>query len=195
MAHNLKHNLIFRKRKNYFDCQEYQKNYNKKLILNQSKEFSEFTKSIGLKISKIILAPDQDEELNHETKISILSDNFTEQNAIFQYLRAKDLALLSNFQYLLQRKALIGIHKMPSIGKISKLQHKLNNFFEIKKNQNGVGYFSLPQPKIKYVCENFLLKNQEKTYRKFRIKLNIDSTSITSTNLILLNISFNFICH
>ena len=90
---------------------------------------------------------------------------------------------MSNFQYLLQRKALIGIHKMPSIGKISKLQHKLNNFFEIKKNQNGVGYFSLPQPKIKYVCENFLLKNQEKTYRKFRIKLNIDSTSITSNKL------------
>ena len=30
MAHNLKHNLIFRKRKNYFDCQEYQKNYRSK---------------------------------------------------------------------------------------------------------------------------------------------------------------------
>jgi hypothetical protein len=51
----------------------------------------------------------------------------------------------------------------------------------------------LPEPKIRFVCEQFLLKNTDFTKQNFKIKISVDSTTITSSNILLLNISFNLI--
>ena len=188
--------IYSRKRKNYFDITTGQgKQDCKKMILNQTNNLSDVAQTIGLKLNEIILTPtDQDNKQNQViTKITVLNDDFTESKRIFQYLKAKDLAHMSEKHYLLQRKALLEIHPMPSIEKINKFQIELNKFFEIKKNENDLGFYCLPDQKIKYVCENFLLKNQKFSNETFRVKLNIDSTSITSSNLLLLNISFNLI--
>ena len=42
---------------------------------------------------------------------------------------------------------------MPGIKAVTKLQFKLNDFFEIQSNDDG--FFVNPQNKIKYVCQNF----------------------------------------
>jgi hypothetical protein len=78
---------------------------------------------------------------------------------------------------------------MPGLRKIINLQHLLDNFFAIEDNQYG--FFCLPEPKIKFVCEQFLLKNPDFSNSNFKIKLSIDSTTITSSNILLLNLSFN----
>ena len=187
--------VIIKHKKKYSDCERNKKFLHKKSILNLSKKLSEFSESIGLKIKEIILTPEDDEQNQNQikTKITVLNENFSQQKEIFQYLKAKDSSLLSVKHYFLLRKSLLGIHRIPSCKKINILQHKLDKFFEVKQNQRGHGFFCLPEPKIKFVCESFLLKNKKFEKKSFRIKINIDSTSITSTNLIKLNVSFNLI--
>jgi len=185
--------IYSRKRKNYFEVTSQGKLDCKKMILNQTKYLSDVAQTIGLQINEIILTPNDQDNKQDFTKITVLNDNFSDSKRIFQYLKAKDLAHMSVNHYLLQRNALLGIHPMPSIEKIYKFQNELNKFFKLKKNENEQGFYCLPLQKIKYVCENFLLKNQKFSNEFFRIKLNIDSTSITSSNLLLLNISFNLI--
>jgi hypothetical protein len=51
--------------------------------------------------------------------------------------------------------ALLDIQIMPEIKRILKIQYKLDKFFEI--TFNAFGFFCLPEQKIKYVCEKFLL--------------------------------------
>jgi len=187
--------VILKTKKKYFDCERNKKFLHKKSILNQSKELSDFSKSIGLRIKEIILTPGDDDQNQNQikTKITVMNDYFSQQKEIFQYLKAKDSSLLSVKHYILLRKSLQGIHRIPSPEKITNLQHKLDKFFELKKDQRGNGYYCLPEQKIKFVCESFLLKNKNFASTNFRIKINIDSTSITSTNLIILNVSFNLI--
>jgi hypothetical protein len=186
--------IYSRKRKNYFEITTCQgKQDCKKMILKQTKNLSDLAQTVGLKINEIILTPDDQDNKQDFTKITVLNDDFSESKRIFQYLKAKDLAHMSVNHYLLQRKALLGIHPMPSIEKIYKFQKELNKFFKIKKNENDLGFYCHPLQKIKYVCENFLLKNLKFSNERFRVKLNIDSTSITSSNLLLLNVSFNLI--
>ena len=180
---------ILRKRKNYFLCTNNQKILQKKLICTHTEDLSTLSQTIGLTINEIILTPE-----NHEQsipKITILPENITNKERIIKFLMAKDLANLSNLQYIAQRKALLGIHKMPGLKKILSMQKKLNNFFAI--DANDYGYYCSPTPKIRFVCEQFLLKNPEFSQKKFKIKLSIDSTTITSSNILLLNLSFNLI--
>ena len=66
---------------------------------------------------------------------------------------------MSENQYLNLRNTLLGFQQMPGINSIRILQNKLNNFFEIQNNDYG--YFCIPEQKIKFVCENLLLKNPE----------------------------------
>lgn len=104
---------------------------------------------------------------------------------------AKDLAHVSNKHYYIYRKTLSDIQRMPGIEKILKLKSKLDNFFEIKKNEYG--FFCTPEQKIKYVCQKFFSNNPNFSNRFFRIKLSLDSTSISTRNITLLNVSFNLI--
>ena len=47
------------------------------------------------------------------------------------------------------------------------------------------------EQKFKYVCEKFLMSQPSFSRLNFKIKLNIDSTSISKKNVTLLNVSFN----
>jgi hypothetical protein len=155
-----------KQRKNYFDCALRNRYKQKSAILKQTQEISQFCKSIGLKINEIILSPDDEDPFTIiKTKITVLSSEIPEERIIFSHLKAKDIAQISNRNYRLQRKALLGIQMMPGIKKVLKIQYKLDEFFEVKFNA-------------------FSRLN-------FKIKLNIDSTSISKKNIALLNVSFN----
>ena len=179
-----------KQRKNYFDCALRNRYKQKSAILKQTQEISQFCKSIGLKINEIILSPDDEDPFTIEkTKITVLSSEIPEERIIFSHLKAKDIAQISNRNYRLQRKALLGIQMMPGIKKILKIQYKLDEFFEVKFN--AFGYFCSPEQKFKYVCEKFLMSQPSFSRLNFKIKFNIDSTSISKKNVTLLNVSFN----
>ena len=180
-----------KKKKNFFDCSLRNKYKQKALIVNHAQELSEFGRSVGLKINEIILTPNNEETNSSKMRISVLPNEISQERIIFYHLMAKDISFLSNLNYRLQRRALLGIQRMPGIKKVLKLQHELNRFFEIK--QNSFGYFCSPEQKIKYVCGKFLLREPNFSKTNFKIKLSIDSTTISTNNLILLNVSFNLI--
>jgi hypothetical protein len=183
---------IFKRRKNYFDCEKNTKFQQKKAIANEAKKFQDFCKSFGLRINEIILGPNEgNDEDNLAPKITVLSCNLSDVKKTFKFLKAKDLAHMSHKSYSVQRQTLSDFQRIPDLHKLSKLQHKLNRFFKIQKNDYG--YFSLPEQKIKYVCESFLLNNPGFSNTSFKIKLSTDSTSITSSQINLLNFSFNLI--
>ena len=180
--------INFRKRKNFFSCEKSQKITNKKKLSRQAEALSDLSSSMGLTINEIILYP---EVQPSRPKITIFPKNVSPRERIIKFVIAKDIANLSNLQYIAQRKALLGIQEMPGIKKIINLQQKLNNFFAIDDNEYG--FYCLPEPKIRFVCEQFLLKNPDFSKPNFKIKISVDSTSITSSNILLLNISFNLI--
>ena len=143
-----------KQRKNYFDCALRNRYKQKSAILKQTQETSQFCKSIGLKINEIILSPDDEDPFKIEkTKITVLSSEIPEERIIFSHLKAKDIAQISNRNYRLQRKALLGIQMMPGIKKILKIQYKLDEFFEVKSNTFG---FFIPRSKnLNMFVKNF----------------------------------------
>jgi len=176
--------------KNYFECARRNKYKQKALIYKKSVELSEYCQTFGLKLNEIKLCPnDEDPFTSSTTKITVIPNEIPDERVSFNHLIAKDLAQLSNRHYCLQRTALLETQKMPGIKKILKLQYKLNEFFEIYSN--NYGYYCSPEQKIKYVCEKFLLRKPNFSNSRFNIKLSIDSTTISSKHLILLNVSFN----
>jgi len=192
---NKRENKSTRKRKhliNFFDSSQTNKYYQKEFILNHADLLNDFCKSLGLKVNEIVLVPnDEDPFTSTKTKVTILPFEVPEERNIFQYLIGKDVSMLSNQNYRLQRKALLPVQKIPGIKKVLKMQHELNNFFKIENNH--FGNYCNPEEKIKYVCAKFLLKNPKFANSSFKIKLNIDSTSISKKNILLLNVSFNLI--
>jgi len=183
---------IYRKRKNYFESKKSSKIHKKKSIANEAKHLINFCKSLGLRVNEIVLGPDDgNDEDDFAPKITIFKCNLSDKTKTFKFLKAKDLAQMSHRSYSVQRQTLMDFQHIPEIKKVSKLQHKLNRFFKIQKNDYG--YFSLPEQKIKYVCESFLLNNPGFSNTSFKIKLSTDSTSITSSQINLLNFSFNLI--
>ena len=81
--------------------------------------------------------------------------------------------------------------RMPGIKAVTKLQFKLNNFFEIQSNDDG--FFDEPQNKIKFVRQKFLKRYPNFSESKFRIKLSADSTSISRKHINVLNFTFNLL--
>lgn len=159
------------------------------LLIKQAEQLSDFSKSLGLKIDEIVLSPEN--KNSKKPLITVSSVDFSKVKRIYQFLIAKDVGNLSNKQYIFQKKALVDIQRMPGLKKITKLQYELNQFFEIKSN--SFGYYCLPEQKIKFVCESFLLRNPGFSNFNFKIKINADSTTITSSHIQLLNLSFNLI--
>jgi hypothetical protein len=186
-ANNLPNFIIPRKRKNYFDCNYKHKSKQLKFILEQAKHLGDLSKTIGLKINEIVLGPTTIEQ--NIPKITVSPLDISEKQRKFKFLKAKDISNLSNKNYIFQKKALLGIQRMPGITGIKKLQNELNRFFTVSKNDYG--YFCQPAQKIKFVCESFLLRYPEFKNQSFKIKLSIDSTLISSSQVQLLNVSFN----
>jgi hypothetical protein len=177
-------------RKNYFNCARRNQFKQKALIVKKAEEISEYVKAFGLKVNEMILSPnDEDPFTTAKTRITVNSSEIPERRITFNYLKAKDMAQLSDRNYCIQKKALSGIQKIPGIQKIVNLQCQLNEFFDI--SENSFGFFCTPEQKITYVCEKFLMHKPKFLNFTFNIKLSIDSTSISKKNVTLLNVSFN----
>jgi hypothetical protein len=186
-SRHLKKMLKLKKsKKNFFECSIRNQYKQKALILKKSEELSEFCRSFGLKINELILAANDENPTRAKISIKVPRDA---KSVTFDYMKAKDLTNMSNHHYCQQRSQLLNVQKMPGIKKILKLQYELNDFFEI--NNNNFGFFCSPEQKIKFVCEKFLDKKKSFSCTSFKIKLSIDSTSISKKNVILLNVSFN----
>ena len=169
----------FRRRKNYFECAKSQKIRNKNLIIMHAEHLSKFCKSIGLKIDEIILSPILNQTNEFKTKITILPNNSTKETKVFRCLMAKDLTNLSYRNYSLLKQTLnyVGRDWLPNINKITNMQLKLNDFFPLLSNNRG--FYIEPINKIRFVCEKFLLKNENFTETKFKIKLSADGANIS----------------
>ena len=114
----MEENKIFRKRKNFFTCGKSQKISNKKLICQQTESLSDLSSTMGLKINEIILSPENSQQ--SLPKITILPVKISKKERIIKFVIAKDIANISNLQYIAQRKALKGVLQMPGIKKIIK---------------------------------------------------------------------------
>ena len=192
---NVDENYInFRRRKNYTSCAQSQKTRFKNLIRLHLDHLTQFCNSIGLKINEIILSDNNYNNNQMErVKKTVVENEMPKEFIIFKCFTAKDLTNLSSRKYSLMKSTLKEIItlRMPGIKAVTKLQFKLNNFFEIQSNDNG--FFVDPQNKIKYVCQKFLKRNPDFSGTKFRIKLSADSTSISRTHINVLNFTFNLL--
>ena len=183
-----------RKRKYYMNCNTSQKRRNKEFIASHLNDLANFCSSLGLKIEEIILSPILSDNNNTDnTKITIIENFKTKESQAFECLKAKDKINMSGKKYTLLKSTLRESKtiRMPVIEAVNKMQLNLNNFFEIKSNNDG--FFIDPARKIKFVCEKFVMKNPNFIKNKFKIKLSADSTSISRTNIHLLNVTFNLL--
>ena len=69
------------------------------------------------------------------------------------------------------------------------MQHALNNFFKIKKNNDG--FYVNPFEKLVFVCSNFLKRHPDFQKNTFTVKLSADATRISSNKKQVLNFTFN----
>ena len=77
--------IVFRKRKNFFECGRSQKLKHKNLIIMHSEALSQFCASIGLKIDEIILSPYIESEIS-EIKVTILPEKKNTQSSFANFL-------------------------------------------------------------------------------------------------------------
>jgi len=178
-------------KKSFFDVKRSQKRRNRNLIRMKSDILSKFCETIGLQVDEIILSRKQD--VARKPKITIIEQSLSDRHMIFKTLYAKDITNLSNIKYRQWRKILkeIDAQRLPGIKQIVTMQHELNNFFKIRKN--NYGFFVNPIEKINLVCSSFLKKNPNFNKTVFEIKLSADGTRISSTKIQVLNFTFNLI--
>ena len=180
---------ISRKRKMHMDCTRTQKWKNKEIINSKLSDIKQFCSGMGLQIDEIILSPIDNESPTNETKITIVETPISKDFQIFECLKAKDKTNMSVKKYTLLKSTLKEVKsiRLPGIELVDKLKHELDNFFAIKSNNDG--FYIDPVKKIKFVCEKFINKNPNFSKNKFKIKISADSTSISRTNIHLLNVS------
>ena len=205
--------ILYRRRKRYFDCSLSQKKRNKNLIKIKAYLLNEFTKSLGLEVKEIVLTnyenemeeedgdffDDQIQMQTFKTKhiiVTVHEDDpyqYTENYKTLKCLEIKDVCNISNENYRTMRKTLstISPNKLTGLKRIYSLKIQLDNLFIVNNNEKGF-YFE-PEPKIKFVCKKFLSRNPNYTSNVFNIKLSCDGITISKTKVQLLNFSFNLL--
>jgi hypothetical protein len=186
-------------RKNFFDCQKYQRfeNINTIKRLIDESDLKKFCNNIGLKVSAVKLTPNDEDIRDHPTKVKIMQYNVREEEMIHKWMVAKDVTNMSFRKYRLLRTILNGIYseKIPGWKKIFVKQNEINDFFKLEEpNQNGFYYD--PSKKFTHVCEKFLSRSEEfrnSGERCFKIKLSADSMNLSKKHLTLLNFTFNLL--
>ena len=182
-----------RRRKSYFECTRQHQNRYKNILLSQSDELLTFAEIIGLKVDEIRLSPkNRNPYVHHRTKV-IVNQKISQDFKFFKWMEAKDLTNISREKYCELSKTLKSLNfgKIPGYQSVLKMQHHLNNFFDLKPTDQG--YYVNPEQKITFVCKQFLAHNQEFYKNEFRIKLAADSTTISKKNVKLLNFTISLI--
>ena len=203
--------ILFRRRKKYFDCARRQKNRNRNLIKIKAYLLNEFTKSIGLEVKEIVLTNyenededeanfiDEQEMQTIKTKhiiVTVHEDDpyqYTENYKTFKCLEIKDVCNISNENYRTMRNTLSKIlpNKLAGLKRIYSLRLQLDNLFRVNSNEKG--FYLEPEQKIKFVCKKFLTRNPNFVSNVFNIKLSCDGITISKTKVQLLNFSFNLL--
>jgi hypothetical protein len=203
-------NLNLRKRKNYFQLHEKAK-INLKLELYKKIifYFNLYLNTFGLKIKNLEIRPFNDKiKLNYEDedvteekkndsfslfrkKFSIETAANLDMNALsFSHQSAKDIASMSNINYLRLRKLLLKNKscQLQSLKKLDFIKKKLNGVFTIK--ENSFGWFCDPFQKINFVLNSTKFKMPDK---KIYIHLSGDGLVITRTRFNLVNFCFKIL--
>lgn len=191
------HLLGIRRRNNYFDLSKSQRNKNKILLKNEAmRGLKRLCKSMGLKINEIKFSAETMNDEEHDTKISVSENNFTDEYKAFIWMMAKDITNMSRKKYIILKKLFKknDFDSIPGVKKVFEIQHKLNDLYTIE--HNDFGYFLQPSEKIKFVCTKFLRRSEkfkETNSRTFRIKLSADTVILSKKNRRLLNFTFNLL--
>jgi hypothetical protein len=186
-----------RKRNNFFELSKSQRNKNKTLIRNEAlRGLNHLCKSMGLKINEIKLSAETMNDEEHDIKISVSENNFTDEYKAYIWMMAKDITNMSRKKYIILKKLLKknDFDSIPGVQKVFKIQHKLNDLYQIRNND--FGYFLQPSEKIKFVCTKFLMRNEKFKHsisKTFRIKLSADTVILSKKNRRLLNFTFSLL--
>jgi hypothetical protein len=186
-------------RQNYFDCERIQRYRNVEIIkkLIYESDLRKFCNNLGLKVTELKLTPNDDNVRDIPTVVTVSPINVSEDAKIFRWTVAKDLTNMSCLKYRLIRKIFKSLNfgNIPGWKKVMKKQHEINDLFKLEE-PNQKGFYYEPSKKIQFVCEKFLLKNEEflnSGDRTFKIKLSADSMNLSKKHLNILNITFNLL--
>ena len=156
----------------------------------------EFCKSIGLEIESMIIKRINEARKSNKISIKYLNEQSNAAQSddnrikIIKALQAKDEANCSDKGYVNFRKYLDFVN-IPSIKKILKVRKEVNGLFSIKESY--VGFYNTPIQKIEYVCKQFIKEYDVVHNNTFILKLAGDGTSITKSNVTILNFAFTVI--
>lgn len=187
--------LSLRKRKNYFAITRTARCNCRKEILNKLSNFNLFLKSIGLQF-KCVEIVKKNEEHDEDFEIKILDKTVTEfkndtKSIVMDTLKACDESNLSERGYLGFKKN-IGLPSMPSLAKLRMHKYRLNEFFDIEKNEYG-NYVNVMQ-KIEYVLKKVYKKDPNLVKNDtFYLKFSGDGTNLTKSSVQLLNFTFTIL--
>ena len=80
---------------------------------------------------------------------------------------------------------------MPTLKEVITVRKEINELFSINKNSQG--YYNTPLQKIEFACKKFIQVEGEPRNNIFFLKLAGDGTSITKSNVKILNFAFTII--
>ena len=167
--------MSIRKRKNYFHGHYITKKRNRLNILNNLQDTEKLCHSLGLECENIIFrAVDNNNPRTLTEKDIIIIKQIQKQKVIsynektFKAMKSKDLTNQSNEKYKLQRN-IMDYCEFPSLKRIKRLQKKINNLFDVKKNNYGV--YCDPKKKIEFICKKYLEEHNTIENDTFIIKL------------------------
>ena len=183
-----------RKRKDYYSCSSKQKVRDINKIDEKLKPADCFCRSKCLQIQKVFVSALNEHRNKTNSRIEII-DNSNEEIAtleeqVFASLIAKDETNLSKRKYKKFRQICKSAN-LPSYYLVKKMQKKLDRKNKIVTNQYGV--YNKPLEKIQFVCGKYLQKYNAVKDDIFIIKLSGDGTTITKSNVNLLNFTFTLI--
>jgi len=185
---------VNRRKKKHFECSRSQQKRNRELMRQHAHALSIFCKRIGLKIDQITMSPIDEINDLPRFKISVLP-YISKKYKTFKCLKAKDLTNMSVRNYTLFRSTVKDIFPVdiPGIKLVTKMQYKINSI--IRVNSNNHGFFFSPDQKLRYVIEKYMNQNNEffENENVIKIKLSMDSVTISKKNILILNFTFNLI--
>ena len=180
--------------KAYFASNKLNKYRKRQKLKENLKNASRFLYKNKLSFSKIVISPrtdnnQTDDELDIEIlKVAPIKVSKCQKKMLA--VQAKDMANISEKKYEILRKYFSWL-QIPSLSAIRPVQNIINNLYTIHQNEKGV--FVEPLQKIKFVCKKYIEKQNFTNLKTFKIKLNTDGTSLTKSNVNLLNFSFTLL--
>lgn len=181
-----------RKRRDYFDAGRESRRKTKVEIQYKLDDLNEFLKNSGLQFQSVVIVK-KNIEFNEDYELNLLGKRFASrsQNSqvlVMKALQAVDGANMSQRNYIGFKKQM-SISCMPSLNILTTFKKRLNQFFDLKKNEYG--NFVDCKQKIEYVLKKIFTKHSNVVKNDtFSLKFSGDGTNITKSSVQLLNFTF-----